>query len=259
MTVEEMYRGIIPAAPALTTRPVQSVAINPATGMPYAPTASARAGYGIGAGGGASGSLTVPRPNQPSGSIVTAKDESRLTPNAFGYGTNGVTGGNPAIAAIDRAAPNYGGYVASPRFTPPKVPSGDDGIIDLSSLSLSDIGGQRMADSEGKPIRDKSGRVFYPGGKGPGGNVSGSMSAPDRRGPLGKMLGLKAPGLPGLFGALFGAPSGGGLFGGAPSGGAPANRAPTYATTPFQEDRFQTTTGAQMPASMNNDRWKTGY
>lgn len=32
-----------------------------------------------------------------------------------------------------------------------------------------------------------------------------------------------------------------------------------YLTTPFQEDRFQTTTNALMPASTNNSRWTTGY
>lgn len=38
-----------------------------------------------------------------------------------------------------------------------------------------------------------------------------------------------------------------------------APAAPTYTTTPFQESAFQTTTGAQMPSSMNNSRWTTGY
>ena len=34
---------------------------------------------------------------------------------------------------------------------------------------------------------------------------------------------------------------------------------PTYTTTPFQQENFQTTAGAQMPSSMNNSRWTTGY
>lgn len=32
-----------------------------------------------------------------------------------------------------------------------------------------------------------------------------------------------------------------------------------YLTTPFQEDRFQTTTNSLQPAANNNDRWTTGY
>jgi hypothetical protein len=34
---------------------------------------------------------------------------------------------------------------------------------------------------------------------------------------------------------------------------------PSYTTTEFQQNNFQTTTGAQMPGSTNNDRWTSGY
>jgi hypothetical protein len=40
---------------------------------------------------------------------------------------------------------------------------------------------------------------------------------------------------------------------------APTPAAPAYQTTQFQQDRFQTTEGATMPSSMNNSRWTTGY
>jgi len=47
----------------------------------------------------------------------------------------------------------------------------------------------------------------------------------------------------------------------APAPAAPASPAvlPSYATTEFQQNAFQTTPGAQMPGSMNNERWRTGY
>lgn len=35
--------------------------------------------------------------------------------------------------------------------------------------------------------------------------------------------------------------------------------AASYATTQFQQDRFQTISGQQMPGATDNDRWKTGY
>jgi hypothetical protein len=34
---------------------------------------------------------------------------------------------------------------------------------------------------------------------------------------------------------------------------------PTVAATQFQQDRFQTTEGAQLPSSMGSTRWTTGY
>lgn len=36
-------------------------------------------------------------------------------------------------------------------------------------------------------------------------------------------------------------------------------RSPGYTSTQFQEDRFQFTENTQLPAALDNDRWKTGY
>lgn len=78
--------------------------------------------------------------NAANGTIVANKDQSRLPENAFGYGASGnMTGANPAVSAIDSAAPtvsqlfslpgggrltgsgtpNYGGYRATPRMANP--------------------------------------------------------------------------------------------------------------------------------------------
>lgn len=78
--------------------------------------------------------------NTANGTIVANKDQSRLPENAFGYGASGnMTGANPAVSAIDSAAPrvsqlfslpgggrltgsgtpNYGGYRATPRMANP--------------------------------------------------------------------------------------------------------------------------------------------
>lgn len=271
MSVEEMYRGIVPSAPpAISSRTVSTVPINPTTGMPYVPTinASAQFGSGIGAAGSGSVGIRAPKqfvPNAVPGPDPVPKYQDRLP---------AIPAGLPLAAPIATAKAGLGtmGRGSGSLTLPPRVPKADDGIVNLDALALGDIAGQRFADSEGKPIRDKTGKVWYPGGKAPAGAVSGSLGTNDMRGPLGRALGLKSPGLGGLFGSLFGGSSGGGLFGGNRAGAAgvslvpglgaaqAASRpAPPYTTTPFQEDRFQTTTGALMPASMNNDRWKNGY
>ena len=200
------------------------------------------------------------------GPTPVPKSQDRLAPMPVGLPLNVPAGpdykgykATPrfSTSGVPKAGPDYKGYVATPRFG--TASSGSD-IIDLSTLYLSDRGAQNTADSEGKPVRTKTG-VYYPGGKGPvaasGGGAPRAAAAPARSG--------------GLLGSLFGGGNSGGLFGGGGSGRAPvaitvtggnpapAAPGPTYTTTPFQEDRFQTTTGAGMPASMNNSRWTTGY
>lgn len=190
---------------------------------------------------------SVPGPKMPPGKA--APSVANPAPQ-MPFGLQPFTGTGPTPA----------GYRPGMRFaSTPRA--ADDGVIDLNLDGLSDRGAQGMADSQGQPVRNK-GKTYYPGGKAPA--VSGSLSARDTRGPLGQALGLKTSGLGGLLSGLFGggnraSPSAAGLvphLGAVPTPSAPA---PTYTTTPFQEDRFQTTTGAQMPASMNNSRWTTGY
>lgn len=280
MSVEELYRGIYgSSAPSLSSVSRPTVPINPQTGMPYMTTASARGGAGVGHGYAVSGEATYAAPRAPSlanpvrdlgapqygvpgagGGVLT---KSGLPPGA----TVQKTYTDPLVpkalvsgSARGSASLGSGGF-GSGSLTIPRLPAkASDGIIDLSTLDLSDRGAQNTADSEGKPVRTKTG-VYYPGGKGPvaasgGGAPRAAAAAPARSG--------------GLFGSLFGGGNSGGLFGGgsgrAPvaitvTGGNPAPASPgaTYATTPFQEDRFQTTTGAGMPSSMNNSRWTTGY
>jgi hypothetical protein len=130
-----------------------------------------------------------------------------------------------------------------------------DGIIDLSALSMSDKGAQGIADSEGKPIRAANGKVYYPGGKAPQAARTGAAAAQQPQQRSGGLGGL----LSGLFGGGQTQQAGGGLgamLSGMNGGAAPQ---PTYATTEFQQNAFQTTPGAQMPSSMSNSRWLTGY
>jgi hypothetical protein len=152
-------------------------------------------------------------PNQQSGSVVAGKDQSQLTPNAFGYGTNGVTGVNPAVAAIQQATgtvprgiPVYNrsrdslSYAAAGRNAvanmPPVTANSGDGIIDLGD-AFSPKASQGFADSEGKPVRVK-GVIYYPAGKAP---AATRQSAPQSQGQATSG---------GWMSALFGGNSGGG-------------------------------------------------
>jgi hypothetical protein len=94
-------------------------------------------------------------------------------------------------------------------------------MINLS-FSPSQVGGQNMANSAGKPIRFGNGKVYHPMPEYGPPPVTGAARQPVMRAPTPPVL-------------------------------------PSYATTDFQQDRFQTTSGAQMPGSMNNSRWTTGY
>lgn len=206
MSPEEFYEGIYgePLA-GLSSRSAKTVPINPSTGMPYATTATAsmQGGGGIAAGG--RGDVRYSPPvYQPNGTTVPNKDTSRLPALPVGLPLKtDVPGFASARGSLGAGGFGNGSVTMSPRF-PSAAAAPDDGVIDLSSLDLSDRGAQNTADSEGKPVRTKSGKVYYPGGKAPAGNVSASLGARDTRGPLGQMLGLKTSGLGGLLGGLFG-------------------------------------------------------
>lgn len=246
--VSAMESGQWPQAPMT---PQQHLAFRDTRGIPLPRGGTGPEGYRLASGTDGYDIQAKPGPQAPS------------LPNPLPYGMKSFTGTGPTPA----------GYRPGMRFaTTPRAP--DDGVIDLNLEGLSDRGAQGMADSQGQPVRN-NGKTYYPGGKAPtnASNVhdvkyiNGRPYAMDpKRGPV--MLGS---GPSGLFGMLFGN-SAGGLFGGnkaspsaaglVPHLGAvptPSAPAPTYTTTPFQEDRFQTTTGAQMPSSMNNSRWTTGY
>lgn len=265
MSVDEMYQGIIPSAPSgLSTRSAPTVPINPMTGMPYVTTVSGSGQPGLGAG-------------------VTLRGEAALRPPKT-FLPNAIPGPNPVEKYQDRlpAAPaglplktdvpgfasargslGAGGFGAGDVTAVPRLPSAPVHQLNIDPPAEE---GQMYADSMGLPVRSKSGKVYTP--KAPGSAMMPSGKVAPRFG------GARAPAAAppqrstGLFGMLFGG-NGGGLFGGAPTatglvphvGAAQAasRPAPTYTTTPFQEDRFQTTTGAQMPAATQNSRWTTGY
>lgn len=224
MTPEEIYQGIYgePISTGLSSRSVRTVAIDPTTGMPASQpqmTADARAAYGGGIGAGASGSLTMPPrplPNQPSGSIRMAKDQSRLPQTSrdadllSGYSPMGGNSATSAIASATRppmtAIGGARGQLGAMGNMSGSLSMGggrSGGIIDLSALNMSDQGAQGIADSEGKPIRAANGKVYYPGGKAPQ-PASGMPTTGKEPGPLGKLMGLKQGGLSGLLSGMIG-------------------------------------------------------
>ena len=99
-SVSSFYRdnpGTAPAAPeGLSIRSVRTVAIDPRTGLPAGQAPQQRSAAERGA-----PNYRSPAPvYQPSGSMIADKSQDRLTPNVFGYGTNGASGGNAATSAI---------------------------------------------------------------------------------------------------------------------------------------------------------------
>lgn len=220
--------------------------------------------------------------------VGTGPEGNRLTPNAVGYTATGPTAPkfpfgyppNAATAAIDKAAPRRSPYDPATPF-PGSFADLQSAFGPLSppvhqlNVDVADAEGQMYADSMGIPVRAKSGKVYSPKVPGsavmPSGKVAprygGPKSAPAASGQRGGLFG----GGGGLLGMLLG--GGGGLFGGGnraaatgvgllPGVGAAqaaSGPGPTYTTTPFQEDRFQTTTGAQMPSSMRGGTWDDGY
>lgn len=276
MSPEEFYEGIYgEPLGGLSSRSAKTVPINPSTGMPYATTATAsmQGGGGIAAGG--RGDVRYSPPvYQPNGTTVPNKDTSRLPALPVGLPLKtDVPGFASARGSLGAGGFGNGSVTMSPRF--PSAAAPDDGVIDLSSLEMSERGAQNTADSEGKPVRTKSGKVYYPGGKAPAGNVSASLGARDTRGPLGQMLGLKGSGgLGGLLGGLFGGggqQSRGGGLGGLLSGmggGAQATRAPlaghsmivdpsTQAGSTLESMGFSS--GGSVPAAVVENLSKRGY
>jgi hypothetical protein len=227
----------------------------------------------------ASASSVPALPNQPSGSVRVAKDSSRLPgdPNpynglAFGYDAQPSAPVNPAVQAIDAAAPTgpmfplqmmgkgtnptaaYGkGYTASMRFASPNAGKTGDGIIDLTASNPSERGAQGIADSQGAPVRVGQ-KVYYPGGKAPSGNVSGTLGQNDTRGPLSKALGLKTSGLGGLLGGLFGGGNGGGIFSGGLGSGAPSS----IGTSPSQGQAMVVSPGTSTGSTLSSMGYSDG-
>jgi hypothetical protein len=214
----------------LNTRRVQTVAINPLTGMPVmvardgtrTPAVTQQQQQAIRDPMGTqymkAGS---PAPRMPSnvaqGSVNPMGGQVRLNSPEYDFALGPKPQTSPALAAIDQAATPL--MVAMPRRRPANAPSP---MINLS-FSPSQVGGQNMANSAGKPIRFGNGQVYYPMPEYGPPPVAGAAQQPVMRAP------------------------------------APPPVLPSYATTDFQQDRFQTTSGAQMPGSMNNSRWTTGY
>lgn len=245
MTPEEIYEGIYgePISTGLSSRSVRTVAIDPTTGMPASHpqmTADARAAYGGGIGAGASGSLTMqprPLPNQPSGSIRMAKDQSRLPQTSrdadllSGYSPLAPNAATSAIASATRppmtAIGGARGQLGAMGNMSGSLSMGggrSDGIIDLSALNMSEKGAQGIADSEGKPIRAANGKVYYPSGRAPQaaqgrtGTAAAAQQSQQRSGGLGGLLS-------GLFGG--GQQSSGGGLGAMLSGGSPFGSSPS--------------------------------
>lgn len=266
MSVEDIYRGIYPAAnPGLTTRSVSAVPV-PLPRAPLSIAMSGKAGLGTGVDRSGSMSLRAPMPNQPAGSINVAKDTTRLPMSAVGYADLPRVPG--AVAAIERAAPSglqfpkLGGgalpaYAASPRLAP--------SYSTAHNLNYEPKGteGQEIADSMGLPVKTPSGKVYQPKTPGsalmpsgraatrvPSGNVSATMGNGPRRG---------------LFGSLFagGAPQarssgGGGPITRAPLAGSPILVDPgTQAGSTLESMGFSS--GALLPAAVSQNLSKRGY
>lgn len=166
MTPEQMYEGIYGEPLKLSTRSVKSV--------PVPVSAQAEARFGAATGMRGAGEATYqppPLPNQPSGSIRTAKDSSRLPQTT--RDADLLTGyaplpGNDASSAIDRMLTASGGGFAqsglsragSGSLSLPTMPSADP--VHQLNVDVADAEGQMYADNMGMPVRSKSGKVYSP-------------------------------------------------------------------------------------------------
>jgi hypothetical protein len=192
------------------------------------------------------------QPNSIPGPTPVAKTQDRLAPTPVGlppgYGSSYKA--TPRFSSASPLPPGQAmfginlptikgtgtakGYTATPRFSTARA--GSD-IIELD-LDLGDRGAQGMADSEGKPVRTKSGKVYYPGGKAPA-TASRAAGAPDASSRSG-----------GLFGGLFG--GAGGLFGGgarSANGMVPGIGVATAAAAPAPGPAIYTPQGNVHPGS----------
>jgi hypothetical protein len=286
MSVDQMYQGIYapPAVPqSLQTRPVQTVQINPQTGMPYSTSMSATAQGGFGQGGNiaargrtqlpmtasanaalgaignATGSMYATAPNQPAGSINAFKAQDRLP--ALPAGLQLGSGPQASARGSLGASASGGGRMA---FNAPSMPPASTDVIRLTFDPMSETSGQNMANSAGRPVAGPSGKTYYPTNQATD-RVRAPMSpvaerAPQRQGVSG--------GLGGLLGGLFG---GGGLGGGNAfqrPAGTPAITAPggggAFVSSASSQPASSPLSGvggenSLLPASLNSERWRTGY
>lgn len=283
MSAQEMYQGIYGSGP--TTRTVKTIPISPSVPSGMDPIQQyAQSGYVakprfVGAMGQQQTNPIPSLPNQPAGSIRTAKDQSRLSSGPAGwdptYGYSPIPQTPQALAAIDGATAKtglqqvpYGVYMNNrSRDSVEYARQGrsdlmkmlerqkGDGIIDLTASNPSDRGAQGIADSQGAPVRVGS-KVYYPGGKAPQGAPRATTQTQQKP--------------TGLFGGLFGGGDGQGILSGL-FGGAPAS---TGITAPGGGGAFVSSASSQpassplsgvggenslLPAALNNDRWRTGY
>jgi hypothetical protein len=220
----------------------QHLAFRDTKGIPLPRGGTGPAGYRLAAGVDGYDIQAKPGPQAPS------------LPNPMPLGLKPFTGTGPTPA----------GYTPGMRFASPTTNSPAHKL----NYEPTPDDGQIIADQMGLPVKTPGGKVYQPKYAGSAAMPSGKVAPRYSGATAATPQGPQRSG--GLLGMLFGGQgNAGGLFGGgapkAPIGitvtggnAAPAP-APTYTTTPFQEDRFQTTTGAQMPASMNNSRWQTGY
>lgn len=259
MTPEQIYEGIYgePLSSGPTTRQVKTIPVNPG-GMGEDPVSVySRSNY-VAQPRFASASPTVqPLPGQPNGSIVAGKSQARLPQNAFGYGTNGASGGQtPALAAIDNLAPlddpaagmkpgfnkmvpagmpvnsrsrdslayAQAGRNALANMPPITAGAQAGGVIDLTAVNPKNP--QAMANSQGQAIQVGS-KIYYPAGKAP----KAAPAAGREPGPLGKLFGLQQGGLGGLLSGMFGGgqaqQAGGGGLGALLSGGSSFGSSPS--------------------------------
>jgi hypothetical protein len=156
----------------------------------------------------------APAPRMPSnvaqGSVNPMGGQVRLNSPEYDFALGPKPQTSPALAAIDQAATPL--MVAMPRRRPANAPSP---MINLS-FSPSQVGGQNMANSAGRPVAGPSGKTYYP-----------TNQATDKiRAPMSPVAERATQKPTGLFGGLFGGT--GGLFGGGMFGGgqqAPRNAA----------------------------------
>jgi len=211
-------------AGGLTTRSVETVAVDPFTGVPITATQQGNVAtrqaltrQQSDAFRETMGAKAKPlvSPTEPAGAFMVGKDNSRLGDTRYSF----VPGEpqNPALGAIDNVT-----TVAMPRKRP---------NIEANPGMRLDTGLMGVPMSQGMSERLAGGEA------------------------MGMVPGVSIVRNPRVFQALAAQQQA------APAPAAPAAPAvlPTYATTEFQQNAFQTTPGAQMPGSMNNERWRTGY
>lgn len=263
-TVEEMYRGILPApsqpaAPAsgLQTRQVNTVPINPATGMPYASqTKSPLSAPGMGATLAELFAIRDPGYDSTRETIVAGSKRDGVgfeAGNAYGpsYRLLPETPDTPAL----RAASTLAGSFGSGRGVGGSI-SVPGGITASTGGILADAGNDPW---EGLRRPSEQPRRLSLDASAPDG-VSATYS-PMGGSSLAEMFAPSGQRANGTNGYIYEADGQGGWknVGSANPTTAPGaapfvnyNPAPSSPLSSFDS-------GAMLPASMNNDRWHTGY